>query len=71
MKELWTMQNDDCTYAVDLEKRLLYISLSFEDLHFLDQCEDYFVINIDEYEATSENDTIQELINEIQMKGMI
>ena len=66
MKKLYTMENEYCTYAVDLEKRLLYVSLSFEDLSDLYECDDYFIVNIDEYVSDSDDDPIQELINKVK-----
>ena len=54
------MRNDECTYLYDPSKRLLYISLSFEDLTDLDNCEDWFSVNVDEYNDDCE--PIQELV---------
>lgn len=55
------MQNEDCTYLYDPSKRLLYISLSFEDLTDLDNCEDWFSVNVDDYDMECE--PIADLVN--------
>lgn len=55
-------QNEDCTYLYNADTRKLYISLSFEDLTKIENCEDYFVVDVDQY---CENDSIMELINKV------
>lgn len=55
-------QNEDCTYLYDRAANVLYISLSFEDLTKIEECDDYFKVNISEYH---EDDVIQELIDKV------
>lgn len=55
------MSNEDCTYLYDRESKLLYVSLSFEDLTNLDTCEDYFVVDV--YNYTDGPDAISELVH--------
>ena len=54
------MYNDDCSYLYDRESKLLYVSLSFENLNDLDNCDDYFVVDVFNYDGDS--DAIAELV---------
>ena len=56
-------ENDDCTYLYNVEKKQLYISLSFEDLRHPQFCYDHFVVDIEEYEPDNADDTVQEMID--------
>lgn len=58
-------ENENCTYLYDKAKRILYISLSFENLNNLNECKDWFEVDIDKYKPECEEDTIQELIDEV------
>lgn len=61
-KKLTTFQNDNCTYAIDDEKKLMYISLSFEDLSNPEKCDDYMVVDIARYNPENSDDAIMDLI---------
>lgn len=54
---------DICTYLFNEEKRLLYISCDFQDLRDIENCDDYFVVDMDKYEE--EDDIIKELIDKV------
>lgn len=54
---------EDCSYLLNEEEGNLYISSIGEDLRELVNCNDYLVIDINEYKADNEEDTIQEFIN--------
>lgn len=43
------MRNEDCTYLYDRSTKMLYVSLSFEDLTDLSNCEDYMTIDVYNY----------------------
>lgn len=43
------MRNEDCTYLYDRSTKTLYVSLSFEDLTDLSNCEDYMTIDVYNY----------------------
>jgi hypothetical protein len=57
-------KNENCTYLHDVTNGLVYISLSFEDLRYIEKCNDYMVVDIVEYckENHDINDPILELI---------
>lgn len=56
-------ENENCTYLYDATLNALYISLSFENLNDLDNCQDWFVVYIDEYKPEHEDDYIQNIID--------
>ena len=56
-------ENENCTYLFNKDTRELYISLSFEDLTNLEECEDYMIVNVDDY--FNNNSVIMELIKDV------
>ena len=57
-------RNENCTYLYDPDTRTLYFSLSFEDLTHLEKCNDYIIVNVDDY-VSNMSDSILDLIIDV------
>lgn len=51
--------DDICSYLFNEEQRLLYISCDFQDLRDIKNCDDYFMVDVDQY---NDDDIVKELI---------